>query len=159
MIESLYDVSGEGGRPLEVKREMNAAVCEALCELGGGAEECGAWVRRDPRHVLVVIDGPRLDSTAALMAAIPALRMSQQIIVPQVMTSRPCVHTHGRGWEQQGCSWCGQYESSGPPGQPTAAAPTAELTTLHTRPLATQYDLAHYVRAINTDTAEALPPQ
>ena len=33
-IESAYDVEAEGGRPAEVKLEMNAAVCEALRRCG-----------------------------------------------------------------------------------------------------------------------------
>jgi hypothetical protein len=79
-IDSAYDVTGEGGRPAEVKVEMNAAVCEALRRCGGDLE---SWVAADTRHLLLVIDSPALGSAAALLAAFPGLANSQQVVIPQ----------------------------------------------------------------------------
>ena len=79
-IDSAYDVGGEGGRPEQVKEEMNAAVCEALRRCGDDLE---AWIAEDTRHLLLLIDSPALLSTAALLKQWPGLANSQQIVVPQ----------------------------------------------------------------------------
>ena len=82
LIESSYDIDGDRGRPIDIKTEMNAAVCEALRRCDAG-EDLASWLARDPRHILLVIDAPSLGSSAALQAAFPCLADSQQIIVPQ----------------------------------------------------------------------------
>lgn len=79
-IESAYDVDGSGGRPAQVKAEMNEAVCEALRRCDPDLE---AWVQADARHILLVIDSPTLGSATALLAAFPGLANSQQIVIPQ----------------------------------------------------------------------------
>jgi hypothetical protein len=79
-IDSAYDVDGSGGRPSEVKVEMNAAVCEALRRCDPGLE---SWVQADTRHILLIIDSPTLGSAAALLATFPGLAHSQQIVIPQ----------------------------------------------------------------------------
>ncbi len=83
-IDSAYDVEGSGGRPAEVKVEMNAAVCEALRRCDPDLE---SWVRADTRHILLVIDSPALGSAAALVDAFPGLANSQQIVIPQYDTA------------------------------------------------------------------------
>eukprot|EP01045_Picozoa_sp_COSAG04_P012089 COSAG04_NODE_801_length_10193_cov_5.092530_5_plen_346_part_00 len=79
-IDSAYDVGGDGGRPEQVKEEMNAAVCEALRRCGDDLE---AWIAQDTRHLLLLIDSPALLSTAALLKQWPGLANSQQIVIPQ----------------------------------------------------------------------------
>ena len=86
-IDSAYDVAGSGGRPSEVKVEMNAAVCEALRRCDPSLE---SWVQSDTRHILLIIDSPTLGSAAALLAAFPGLAHSQQIVIPQYEPSTAC---------------------------------------------------------------------
>ena len=83
-IDSAYDVAGSGGRPAEVKVEMNAAVCDALRRCDPDLE---SWIKADTRHILLVIDSPMLGSAAALVAAFPGLANSQQIVIPQYDTA------------------------------------------------------------------------